>query len=127
MPGRTQPAKSRLSRQNALIALGSDGNYSRDQTVDYTYSATVPSECTSGASCEAVGAFVGGTCTDAAGGCGCTGTVFDSLSVSGTWEVQGTDLVLDLGTADEERIAYCVDGNTGSTQSSDGLRIDWAR
>lgn len=112
-------------RSSGTVVLEAGGAYTRTTQIDVDLTLHVPLTCVAPLNCAALVLAAGGLvddCVENGDVCDCIGTLVDDDSVTSTWTVAGTDLIVG-----GEPTSFCVQGDQGITVDQDGTRIHWAR
>lgn len=116
-------------RSSGTITMAAAGAYERYNEVDVDFLLHVPQSCLGGpVSCNNLAALSGGLldeCNEVPDDlCDCTGSLAETDSYSGTWTLEGSNVVV---TDNDERTEFCVEGTRGETLHEDGSRVIWTR
>jgi hypothetical protein len=121
-PTATIDAQTDLS---GSIDFGADGTFNVDLTQSGSISATIPTSCLNGETCDSWASSNKATCTTASAGCDCTGTIDTKHSTDGgTYATSGNsfDTTSTGDTSPSSLHEYCVSGNTLKVKIVDGTK-----
>jgi hypothetical protein len=113
-------------RSSGTVAMNGDNTYDRVYNLDLDFEIGIPLSCIAPVPCNLLppaSAGIFSTCTDDGTTCTCQGTFAETDSASGSWTVEGDEIVFD----GDDRQQFCIDGDRATVQDEAGVRTNWVR